>query len=423
MRTTRVMLVFFSAGFLAGSFEQAAGVGQLRPAPKLAHDGPAKPQPTRLAAPLPPAVPLPKALSPAALPEPVAADINSPTHRLDGSNGALPIAQKAFARILLPEPDLPGTADVLAGLGVSESDLQAMAFWTPGQPGGQQMSRPSHAAWTPMPSPPFVSLPPPRGSVVPDVPGANITEEIHPPAEKQVVAPPAPEFILPIHRGRVTSMWNQGRRHPAIDLAAPLGTPVRATTRKQKVTYAGWRGGYGNLVTTRDPQGREHYYGHLQRIVARIGTLLDQGDLLGLLGSTGHSTGPHVHYEVRTRGRNVNPAGLLFPSPGVSRGYAWNEGGRPAAVAVASVSDTAIGTRTKARVAKATRAKARWARARVAKARRSTARLANARRVRHRIAHRATPRIAGRYAPRPRYSQPQRSIRSARRYSGRYARR
>src|SRR5262249_369675 len=149
---------------------------------------------------------------------------------------------------------------------------------------------------------------------------------LHPPRLlRETELAPEQEFILPIDKGRVTSMFNQGRYHPAIDLAAPLGTPVHATTRKQKVTFAGQRGGYGNLVVTRDPSGREHYYGHLQRIVAGVGTLLEQGDLLGLLGSTGHSTGPHVHYEVRTRaGGHMNPATLLFPDRRVSAGYAWN---------------------------------------------------------------------------------------------------
>jgi murein DD-endopeptidase MepM/ murein hydrolase activator NlpD len=59
--------------------------------------------------------------------------------------------------------------------------------------------------------------------------------------------------------------------------------------------------------------------------MARVGTMLDQGETLGLLGSTGHSTGPHVHYEVRMpAGRHLDPSKLLFPGRSVSRGYAWN---------------------------------------------------------------------------------------------------
>ena len=93
------------------------------------------------------------------------------------------------------------------------------------------------------------------------------------------------------------------------------------------MTFAGWRGGYGNAVMARDDLGRVHLYGHLQRIFVRVGTMLDQGQKLGALGSTGHSTGPHVHYEVRTKGGgHINPVTLLFPgrrvggaSPGTAR--------------------------------------------------------------------------------------------------------
>ena len=63
----------------------------------------------------------------------------------------------------------------------------------------------------------------------------------------------APAFIMPFANGRVTSLYNQGRRHPAIDLAGPLGSPVMATTMRQTVVFAGWRGGYGNAVIARDP--------------------------------------------------------------------------------------------------------------------------------------------------------------------------
>jgi murein DD-endopeptidase MepM/ murein hydrolase activator NlpD len=147
---------------------------------------------------------------------------------------------------------------------------------------------------------------------------------------------PAPEFIMPFANGRVTSLFNQGRVHPAIDLAGKLGSPVLATTSRQKVIFAGPRGGYGNAVITQDVYGRTHLYGHLQRITSRVGQMLDQGDKLGQLGSTGHSTGPHVHYEVRnSRGTHINPVTLLFPGRGVGKGYAWldvRQQGRPARV-------------------------------------------------------------------------------------------
>jgi hypothetical protein len=135
---------------------------------------------------------------------------------------------------------------------------------------------------------------------------------------------PGPEFIMPFANGRVTSLFNQGRRHPAIDLAGRLGSPVLATTSRQTVVFAGRRGGYGNAVITRDQYGWTHLYGHLKSITSRVGQVLEQGDKLGHLGSTGRSTGPHVHYEVKTsRGQHINPVTLLFPGRAIRKGYAW----------------------------------------------------------------------------------------------------
>jgi hypothetical protein len=135
---------------------------------------------------------------------------------------------------------------------------------------------------------------------------------------------PTPEFIMPFANGRVTSLFNDGRRHPAIDLGGKLGSPVLATTSSQKIVFAGPRGGYGNAVITVDEYGRTHLYGHLQRITSRVGQMLEQGDQLGHLGSTGHSTGPHVHYEVTDpRGVHINPVTLLFAGRRVAKGYAW----------------------------------------------------------------------------------------------------
>ena len=134
----------------------------------------------------------------------------------------------------------------------------------------------------------------------------------------------AAEFIMPFANGRVTSLFNQGRRHPAIDLGGAMGSPVLATTSRQTVVFVAGRGGYGNAVITRDPLGRTHLYGHLQKIMSRVGQVLEQGEKLGHLGSTGFSTGPHVHYEVKdNKGQYLDPATLLFPGLAVRRGHAW----------------------------------------------------------------------------------------------------
>ena len=119
-------------------------------------------------------------------------------------------------------------------------------------------------------------------------------------------------------------MFNRGRYHPAIDLAAEIGSPVIATTSRQVVISAGWYGGYGNAVRTKDDQGRIHLYGHLQSIIAKVGDMLDQRQQLGYLGSTGFSTGPHLHYELKSEdGRPIDPVTLLFPGLDVAAGYRW----------------------------------------------------------------------------------------------------
>jgi len=305
MRITRVALSFFAVGFVAGTFEQAAGLGDAERARRAA------------------AVVTPASLTPTF--EPAA----GPAGTAIAAGGPLAPPTLVSEGVLAPVPAEPVALAERPLLDMGDgSAAEAVATAFARLTAVDEAARPEGAVPAPKLRPFFVEpeLPP---LVVP---------------EPQVAQRPK-EFIMPIHYGRVTSMWNQGRHHPAIDLAAPLGTPVRATTRKQKVTFAGRRGGYGNLVITRDTSGRQHYYGHLQRIVAGIGTLLEQGDLLGLLGSTGHSTGPHVHYEVRrSTGGHFNPAALLFPGLSVQRGYAWNDGGAPTVAAVRSTTRTAART-------------------------------------------------------------------------------
>lgn len=95
--------------------------------------------------------------------------------------------------------------------------------------------------------------------------------------------------------------------HGGIDLAGPLGTPVYATA-DGIVARSEWNnGGYGNLVEINHGQGIETRYGHLSRLIARPGQRVRRGELIGLMGSTGRSTGSHLHYEVRIDGRAVNP--------------------------------------------------------------------------------------------------------------------
>jgi murein DD-endopeptidase MepM/ murein hydrolase activator NlpD len=96
-------------------------------------------------------------------------------------------------------------------------------------------------------------------------------------------------------------------RHAGIDLAAPIGTPIYATA-DGTVSNAGYNnGGYGNLIKVDHGRGIETRYGHLSAILVSPGQHVARGQLIGRMGSTGRSTGSHLHYEVRIDGRAVNP--------------------------------------------------------------------------------------------------------------------
>ncbi len=98
------------------------------------------------------------------------------------------------------------------------------------------------------------------------------------------------------------------RWHGGIDIAAPLGTPIQATS-DGRVERASWDGGYGLMVELDDGGGTETLYGHMSRVAVEKGQVVKKGEVLGYVGSTGLSTGPHVHYEIRRNGRSIDPAG------------------------------------------------------------------------------------------------------------------
>lgn len=98
--------------------------------------------------------------------------------------------------------------------------------------------------------------------------------------------------------------------HSGQDISAPKGTPVVAPA-DGTVTHAGWQSGYGNLVTVDHGNGLSTRYGHLSKVEVTLGQELKRGELLGLVGSTGRSTGPHLHYEVRIGDVAVSPRHYL----------------------------------------------------------------------------------------------------------------
>jgi murein DD-endopeptidase MepM/ murein hydrolase activator NlpD len=153
-------------------------------------------------------------------------------------------------------------------------------------------------------------LPGPTGPLVPGAlaPSAQAAE---------IAASGAPHFILPV-AGRPSSGY--GLRadplhggtvsHPGFDLAAASGSQVTAAAGGT-VVHAGPAGTYGNLVTVRHENGFETRYAHLSAIDVKVGDVVEPGTDLGKVGTTGYSTGPHLHFEIRRGGQPIDPAPLL----------------------------------------------------------------------------------------------------------------
>ena len=135
----------------------------------------------------------------------------------------------------------------------------------------------------------------------------------------------------PIDFARVSSGFNPKRRHPisgqirahrGIDFAAPTGTPIYAAG-DGRIEFAGRKGGYGNAVVINHGKGITTLYGHMSRFgkSARNGRSVRQGEIIGYVGSTGASTGPHLHYEYRVKGVHKNPASIPLPNTEIDSRY------------------------------------------------------------------------------------------------------
>jgi murein DD-endopeptidase MepM/ murein hydrolase activator NlpD len=136
-------------------------------------------------------------------------------------------------------------------------------------------------------------------------------------ASAQVAAPAGPRIMpayFPLAARAMTSGFGPRphpilggtRAHSGVDLAATAGTPISATA-DGVVSFANWNGGYGIMVAVMHAGGLETRYGHMMRVAVTPGQHVRAGDIVGWVGSTGLSTGPHVHYEVRVDGRAVSP--------------------------------------------------------------------------------------------------------------------
>lgn len=121
--------------------------------------------------------------------------------------------------------------------------------------------------------------------------------------EREAAIAAAHRWILPLQGGHITSYfgWRWGRLHAGIDFGASTGTPLMAMS-SGTVVFAGWESGYGYKVEIQYWDGTVSWYGHMSQITAVVGQQVAPGDQVGLVGSTGHSTGPHLHLEIHPGG-------------------------------------------------------------------------------------------------------------------------
>ena len=130
-------------------------------------------------------------------------------------------------------------------------------------------------------------------------------------AERPKTAPTG-TYAMPIDHYTLSSNFGYrwGRLHAGIDMAAPTGTPIYASDGGT-VTRAGWYSGYGLCVDIDHGNGRETRYGHCSKILVNVGDQVYQGQVVSLVGNTGHSFGSHLHFEIHRNGTPINPRPIL----------------------------------------------------------------------------------------------------------------
>jgi murein DD-endopeptidase MepM/ murein hydrolase activator NlpD len=129
---------------------------------------------------------------------------------------------------------------------------------------------------------------------------------------KKTAAATSKTLLASPSRGTISSNFGMrwGKMHEGMDIAAPVGQPILAAL-DGTVTFAGWQNGYGNFIKLKHSGGVETAYGHCSKIEVKVGESVEKGEKIGEVGSTGNSTGPHLHFEVLVNGQQKNPAGYL----------------------------------------------------------------------------------------------------------------
>jgi murein DD-endopeptidase MepM/ murein hydrolase activator NlpD len=110
---------------------------------------------------------------------------------------------------------------------------------------------------------------------------------------------------------RIDPVYHVRKFHQGMDFTAPTGTEIFATGNA-KVVFSGWKQGYGNTVILDHGYGYQTLYAHLYKSLVNVGQKVRRSDVIALVGNTGKSTGPHLHYEVRLHGKAVDPRNYYF---------------------------------------------------------------------------------------------------------------
>ncbi|HEX8471974.1 MAG TPA: M23 family metallopeptidase [Brevundimonas sp.] len=165
---------------------------------------------------------------------------------------------------------------------------------------------------------------------------AEAAPEVSVPVKPPVVAvaaPPKPMmrpmiFAEPVRGHAINSKFGMrrlggepgARQHKGVDIAAPTGTSVYGSAEGVVLRIGYDPAGYGNFIEMRHPNGMTSLYGHLSRVDVASGDKVTSGQRIGLIGSTGYSTGPHLHFEIRREGAQINPAKVIGRSFQVKAG-------------------------------------------------------------------------------------------------------
>ena len=142
--------------------------------------------------------------------------------------------------------------------------------------------------------------------------GDSLSEHVERLAATPSIMPTAGWLSSAFSRMRSHPILHVARAHEGLDVTAPMGTPIEAPANGT-VTTAKWEAGYGNTVTIDHGYGITTRFAHASRILVAVGQRVDRGDRIALVGNTGLSTGPHLHYEVHVNGRPVNPLRYILP--------------------------------------------------------------------------------------------------------------